>query len=163
MQDPAHDRPGGRPAADDLPAPERIVALVDDDVELCIALATLMRSAGFEVETFASAEQFLESGRRESIRCLVLDLGLPGMGGLELLGQLSASSWRTPIVCITGQPELDGKLAEQVLQAGARAILYKPFDSEALLKALQSDAVRRPEGADLEDTGKGSCGGTPRS
>jgi FixJ family two-component response regulator len=115
----------------------RVVALVDDDADVRIAIADLLRSAGFEAETFASAEQFLELAHREAICGLVLDLGLPGMGGAALLRQLRASGWRIPIICITGQSDPSGKLAQQVLQAGAQAILYKPFDSEQLLQVLQ--------------------------
>jgi FixJ family two-component response regulator len=124
----------------------RVISLVDDDADLCIAIANLLRSAGFVAETFASAEQFLELAHRESICCLVLDLGLPGMGGAALLRQLRASGWCIPIVCITGQSDPSGNLAEQVLRAGARTILYKPFVSEELLQVLQSDNLLRSEG-----------------
>jgi DNA-binding response OmpR family regulator len=59
------------------------------------------------------------------------------MGGLELLRHLRANGWLTPIICITAQPDPDGKLAKQILEAGAQTILYKPFDSEELLDLLQ--------------------------
>jgi two-component system nitrogen regulation response regulator GlnG len=116
----------------------RSVAIVDDDANLCAAFADLLMSAGIAAEMFPSAEEFIQRARREAIRHLVLDLGLPGMGGLELLQHLRASGWSTPIVCITAQPDPDGKLAKQILEAGAQAILYKPFDSEELLHLLQS-------------------------
>lgn len=117
----------------------QFVAIVDDDTDLCFAFADLLMSAGFGVEMFPSAEEFLKRARREEIRHLVLDLGLPGMGGLDLLRYLRASGWTTPIVCITAQPDPDGKLAKQILEVGAQTILYKPFDSEELLHLLQSD------------------------
>jgi FixJ family two-component response regulator len=117
----------------------QFVALVDDDANLCTAFADLLRSAGLAAEMFPSAEEFLQRARREAIRCLVLDLGLPGMGGLELLRLLRASGWSTPIVCITAQPDPDGQLAKQILEAGAQTILYKPFDAEELLHLLQSN------------------------
>jgi len=117
----------------------QFVALVDDDANLCTAFADLLRSAGLAAEMFPSAEEFLQRARREAIRCLVLDLGLPGMGGLELLRHLRASGWSTPIVCITAQPDPDGQLAKQILEAGAQTILYKPFDAEELLHLLQSN------------------------
>jgi FixJ family two-component response regulator len=117
----------------------QFVALVDDDANLCTAFADLLRSAGLAAEMFPSAEEFLQRTRREAIRCLVLDLGLPGMGGLELLRHLRASGWSTPIVCITAQPDPDGQLAKQILEAGAQTILYKPFDAEKLLHLLQSN------------------------
>jgi two-component system response regulator PhoP len=96
-------------------------------------------SAGFAAEMFPSAEDFLRRARRKAIRCVVLDLGLSGMSGLALLRQLRANGWSTPVVFITAQPDPGGKLANEVLEAGARAILYKPFDSEKLLHLLQSN------------------------
>ncbi len=141
----------------------RVVALVDDDAGLCNAIANLLRSAGFEAATFTSAEQFTELAHRESICCLVLDLGLPGIGGQELLEQLRASDWRIPIVCTTGRREPDGKLAEQVLHAGARTLLYKPFDSEELLQILRSDEVLRSQELESEHTPKEVCSGSHRS
>ncbi|MDB6156705.1 MAG: two-component system response regulator [Gammaproteobacteria bacterium] len=118
------------------PGPQ-FVALVDDDANLCAAFADLLSSAGYAAEMFPSAEEFLQRARREAIRYLVLDLGLPGMGGLQLLRHLRANGWSTPIICITAQPDPDGKLAKQILEAGAQTILYKPFDSEELLDLLQ--------------------------
>jgi FixJ family two-component response regulator len=118
------------------PAPQ-FVAFVDDDANLCTAFADLLSSAGYAAEMFPSAEEFLQRACREAIRYLVLDLGLPGMGGLQLLRHLRANGWSTPIICITAQPDPDGKLAKQILEAGAQTILYKPFDSEELLDLLQ--------------------------
>jgi len=114
------------------------VAIVDDDANLCAAFEELLMSAGLAAEMFPSAEEFIRRARRDAIRYLVLDLGLPGMGGLELVQHLRASGWSIPIVCITAQPDPDGKLAKQILEAGAQTILYKPFDSEELLQLLQS-------------------------
>jgi FixJ family two-component response regulator len=116
----------------------QFVAIVDDDENLCAAFADLLRSAGYAAEMFASAEEFLRRARQETVRCLVLDLGLSGMSGLELLRHLRANGWSMPIVCITAQPDSDGELAKQILEAGAQTILYKPFDSEELLHLLQS-------------------------
>jgi FixJ family two-component response regulator len=120
------------------PSPQ-FVAIVDDDANLCAAVADLLMSAGFAAEMFPSAEDFLRRARRKAIRCVILDLGLSGMSGLALLRQLRANGWSTPVVCITAQPDPGGKLANEVLEAGARAILYKPFDSEKLLHLLQSN------------------------
>jgi FixJ family two-component response regulator len=127
------------------------VAIVDDDANLCTAFADLLMSAGLAAEIFPSAEDFIQRARRAEIGYLVLDLGLPGMGGLELLHHLRASGWSTPIVCITAQPDPDGRLAKQILEAGAQTILYKPFDSEKLLHLLQShddQDTGSPPGAD---------------
>jgi FixJ family two-component response regulator len=120
------------------PSPQ-FVAIVDDDANLCAAFADLLMSAGFAAEMFPSAEDFLRRARRKAIRCVVLDLGLSGMSGLALLRQMRATGWSTPVVCITAQPDPGGKLANEVLEAGAQAILYKPFDSEKLLHLLQSN------------------------
>jgi FixJ family two-component response regulator len=129
----------------------QFVAIVDDDENLCAAFADLLRSAGYAAEMFASAEEFLRRARQETLRCLVLDLGLSGMSGLELLRHLRANGWSMPIVCITAQPDSDGELAKQILEAGAQTILYKPFDSEELLHLLQSgddEDKRTRRGAD---------------
>jgi FixJ family two-component response regulator len=120
------------------PIPQ-FIAIVDDDANLCAAFADLLMSAGFAAEMFPSAEDFLLQASPEAVRCLVLDLGLSGMSGLELLRHLRADGWATRIVCITAQPDPDGNLAKQVIEAGAQTILYKPFDSEELLRLLQSN------------------------
>jgi FixJ family two-component response regulator len=115
----------------------QFVAIVDDDANLCAAFAALLESAGLGAEMFPSAEDFLQRARPATIRCLVLDLGLPGMSGFDLLRHLRAGGWCTPIICITAQPDPDGQLATKILAAGAQTVLYKPFDSEELLNLLQ--------------------------
>jgi FixJ family two-component response regulator len=131
------------------PSPQ-FVALVDDDANLRAAFAELLSSAGLAAETFPSAEEFLQQACREEVRWLVLDLGLPGMGGLELLRHLRANGWSTPIVCITAMPDPEGKLAKRVLAAGAQTIFYKPFDSEEMLRLLQSNGDHSNGGPDFE-------------
>ena len=116
----------------------QFVAIVDDDANLCAAFAALLESAGLAAEMFPSAEDFLQRARQATIRCLVLDLGLPGMSGLDLLRHLRAAGWLTPIICVTAQSDPDGQLAKRILAAGAQTILFKPFDSEELLHLLQS-------------------------
>jgi two-component system response regulator FixJ len=123
----------------------QFVAIVDDDANLCAAFAGLMESAGLAAQVFPSAEEFLQRAQRGAIRCLVLDLGLPAMSGLDLLRGLRADGWLAPIICVTAQPDSDGQLAKRVFAAGAQAILYKPFDPEELLQLLQS----------TDDQGKG--------
>jgi FixJ family two-component response regulator len=127
----------------------QFVAFVDDDPNLRAAFADLLKSAGLAAETFASAEEFLQQACREAVRWLVLDLGLPGMGGLELLRHLRANGWSTAIVCITAMSDPDGTLEKQVLEAGAQTIFYKPFDSEELLRLLQSDGNHSKGGPDI--------------
>ena len=129
--------------------PPQGVALVDDDANLCVAFVELLSSAGLACETYPSAEGFLRQACRETIRCLVLDLGLPGMSGLELLRHLRTNGWSIPIVCFTAQPDPDRKLAQQVLEAGAHAVLYKPFDPEELLRLLQPDGDDDTGGPDI--------------
>jgi FixJ family two-component response regulator len=128
----------------------QFVALVDDDPNLRAAFEDLLRSAGLAAETFPSAEEFLQQAGREAVRWLVLDLGLPGMGGLELLRHLRANGWSTPIVCITAMSDSEGKIDKRALEAGAQTILYKPFDSEELLHLLQSNGDHNKGGPDIE-------------
>jgi FixJ family two-component response regulator len=128
----------------------QFVALVDDDPNLRAACADLLRSAGLAAQTFPSAEEFLQQACREAVRWLVLDLGLPGMGGLELLRHLRANGWSTPIICITAMSDADGKLAKRVLEAGAQTIFNKPFDSEEMLRLLQSNGDHSKGGPDFE-------------
>jgi FixJ family two-component response regulator len=115
-----------------------IVSIVDDDASVRRALRNLLSSAGFQAEVFESAEAFLESGDRESAGCLVLDLGLPGMSGLDLLTRLTAAGSRRRIIVLTAHG--GDEIRQRCLQAGAVAFLEKPFQSAALL-----DAVRRAE------------------
>jgi FixJ family two-component response regulator len=113
-----------------------VIAVVDDDASLRRSLGNLLRSVGRRVETFASAEQFLRSAQRESTGCLVLDLRMTGMSGLDLLRQLALANLRVPAVILTahGDEEVRGRC----LAAGAVAFLDKPFHGDALLGAVQT-------------------------
>ena len=122
----------GRTGARDRP----IVSVVDDDESLRRSLRNLLESVGFGVETFASAEEFLGSAQRDSTGCLVLDLRLTGMSGLELLRQLVRADFRIPVVILTAHG--DEETRRRSLQAGAVAFLGKPFRSEALLGAIRA-------------------------
>ena len=117
---------------------EFVIAVVDDEAALREALESLLRSAGFKALTFASAEEFLASERGKGAACLILDVRLPGMSGLELQLHLAKSSSQIPIVFITAQEDADGRLLAQALRGGALACLRKPFDDEDLLRAVQS-------------------------
>jgi len=114
----------------------RVVSIVDDDASLRRSLQNLLRSEGFQVEAFESAEAFLASGARESTACLVLDLRMPGMGGLDLLSHLAATRSRVPVIVLTAHGDDDAR--RQSLEAGAIAFLVKPFQSAALLDAIRS-------------------------
>jgi FixJ family two-component response regulator len=114
----------------------RIVAVVDDDASLRRSLRNLLSSVGLRVATFESAEALLASGEQDAIACLVLDLRMPGMGGLELYRHLVASGWHRPVVVLSGHGDESTRL--QCLRAGVLAFLDKPFESDLLL-----DVVRR--------------------
>jgi FixJ family two-component response regulator len=112
-----------------------IVAIVEDDVSIQRALARLLYAAGWHAITFPSAEAFLQTGMEASPDCLVLDVWLPGMTGVELLEHLAATGSTLPTVIITGRDDLQMRM--RAMQAGAVAYLLKPLDGEDLLQALQ--------------------------
>ena len=114
----------------------RVIAVVDDDESLRRSVGNFLRSAGCRVETFASAEDFLRSARRESTGCLVLDVRMTGMSGLDLLRHLAAGNARVPAVVLTAHGDED--IRQRCLGAGAVAFLDKPFHAEALLDAVQT-------------------------
>jgi len=114
----------------------RVVCIVDDDASLRRSLRNLLMSVGFRVETFQSAELFLESVPRENPGCVVLDLRMPGMSGLDLLRQLAATGSRIPVIILTAHG--DDETRRRSLQAGAVAFLEKPFQSAALLAAVRT-------------------------
>ncbi len=114
----------------------QIVAVVDDDESLRRSLRNLLGSVGFRVETFASAEAFLQSMNQEQTGCLVLDLRMPGMNGFDLLRHLADTSSRIPTVILTAHG--DDEARQRSLQAGAVAFLNKPFNGNALLAAVRT-------------------------
>ncbi|OLB79324.1 MAG: hypothetical protein AUH96_01550 [Nitrospirae bacterium 13_2_20CM_2_61_4] len=114
----------------------RVVCVVDDDASLRRSLRNLLTSVGFRVETFQSAETFLESVHRENTGCVVLDLRMTGMNGLDLLRHLGATGSRIPVVILTAHG--DDETRQRSLQAGAVAFLKKPFQSATLLDAVRT-------------------------
>jgi len=112
------------------------VSIVDDDASLRRSLRNLLMSAGFRVETFESAEVFLESGALDNTGCLVLDIRMPGMGGLGLLKHLADSGSRTPAIILTAHSDDD--MRQRTLQVGATAFLEKPVRGPALLQEIRS-------------------------
>ncbi|HXO32901.1 MAG TPA: response regulator [Candidatus Acidoferrales bacterium] len=114
------------------------IAIVDDDEWVLKSLARLVKSAGFQVETFVSAENFLEVGRDSKTRCVILDIGLPGMSGLDLQRHLAAKNFRVPIIFISAHDETENRT--QALAGGAIAFLSKPVDDKELLAALDAAA-----------------------
>jgi FixJ family two-component response regulator len=112
-----------------------LIAVVDDDQSVCAALESLLKSFGFRTAIFTSARNFLHSPQFPNVSCVVLDVWMPDMGGLELQQHLVASR-PIPIIFVTAHR--DEKTREQALRAGAIGFLNKPFSEEALIDALNS-------------------------
>jgi FixJ family two-component response regulator len=113
-----------------------LISVVDDDFLMQESTTRLLRSFKFNVKALASAEEFLNSDCLAETACLILDLRLPGMSGLELQRQLNSQNRRMPIIFVTAQG--DETQRTQALAAGAVAFLYKPFDEHDLLNAINS-------------------------
>jgi FixJ family two-component response regulator len=113
-----------------------LIAIVDDDDALRTSLADLIRSVGFRTQGFSSAEAFLSSNQVQDTACLILDVRMPGMSGLELQSQMVAANWSIPIIFITAHA--DDAARARALAAGAVDFLYKPFYEEALLTAIDA-------------------------
>jgi FixJ family two-component response regulator len=125
-----------------MSAPKAIVFVVDDDEAVRKSLASLIRSAGLEVETFASAQKFLESPRADVQSCLVLDVKLPGLSGLGLQKRMAEINLEIPIVFITGHGDIPTSV--RAMKGGAVEFLTKPFRDQDLLDAIQ-EALQRDE------------------
>jgi len=119
-----------------------VIAIVDDDEPLREALASVLKAAGFRTTTYASAEEFFSAPSRNNTACLVLDVRLPGMSGIELQKRLYEGGSRVPIIFVTAHG--DAALSELVMKAGAAGFLNKPVRSDALLKAIYA-ALQKAE------------------
>jgi len=119
----------------DMQTKTKLVAIVDDDDSMRSALQGLLKAVGLPAQAFASAEEFLKSGQQRQTACLIADIRMPGMSGLELQSQLNAEHCRIPTIFITAHG--DAKLRMQALRAGAVEFLAKPFDDEALLESVR--------------------------
>ena len=113
-----------------------LICVVDDDFLMRQSTTRLVRSFKFNVKALASAEEFLNSDYPAETACLILDVSLPGMSGLELQRQLAVSNSDVPIIFITAHEDADQR--RQALEAGAVAFLYKPFYDDALLNAIDT-------------------------
>ncbi len=113
-----------------------LISVVDDDESIRESLRGLMRSVGFGVKVFSSAEEFLNSDDPQETGCLILDVRMPGMDGFELQRRLEASQYEIPVIFITAHG--DEELRRRALIAGAVDYLLKPFSEEALLSAVQA-------------------------
>ena len=117
-----------------------MVAIVDDDDLMRSALQGLLKSVGLPAQAFASAEEFLKSGQQNEVGCLVADIRMPGMSGLELQAKLNADQCRIPTIFITAHG--DEKMRMQALRAGAVEFMAKPFDDEVLLESVRAALER---------------------
>lgn len=129
-----------------MPEPEAIVFVVDDDPSVRKSLGSLIRSAGYGVETFASAQQFLEGRRADVPGCLVLDVKMPGLGGLDLQQRIAELRIEIPIIFITGHGDVPTSV--RAMKAGAVEFLTKPFGDQELLEAV-GQAIGRDRKARL--------------
>lgn len=118
-----------------------MIAIVDDDEAVRDSLKLLLETYGLGVGTYGSAREFLEAEALRQSRCLVLDVHMPGMSGVELLRFLREEESLVPAIVITGRP--DAMLRRQALEAGAHAVFEKPVDEEALIGLINSIVASR--------------------
>jgi FixJ family two-component response regulator len=132
---------------------ETIIYVIDDDAAIREALGSLIRSAGLIVETFASAQEFLSRSRPERCGCLVLDVRMPGLSGLELQSELTGANIHLPIIFITGHGDIP--MTVRAMKAGAVEFLTKPFHDQDLLDAISQaidlDRHRRRQRGELAE------------
>ena len=124
--------------------PDSIVYVVDDDSSVREAIKSLIRSVGLRVETFGTAQEFLKSARPDAPGCVVLDVRLPGLSGLDLQRELAANGINLPVIFITGHGDIP--MSVRAMKAGALEFLTKPFRDQDLLDAIQQ-ALERDRGA----------------
>ena len=114
----------------------RLIAIVDDDQSVQSALQDLIESEGLSTVCFGSAEEFLHSGAQDEAGCLIADIRMPGISGIELQAKLKADRCRIPIIFITAHG--DAKMRIQAMRDGAVEFLTKPFDNAVLLETVQA-------------------------
>jgi FixJ family two-component response regulator len=118
-----------------------MISIVDDDPSVREATKALVRSLGHTAATFASAEEFLSSDRRHETSCLIADVQMPGMTGIELQCRLNAGGCRCPVIFVTASP--DSRIRAQAFAAGAVGVLGKPFRDELLIECLDGALAGR--------------------
>jgi len=118
-----------------------VISIIDDDASVRVATNNLIRSLGYTVHTFASAEEFLRSARLDDTSCVIADVQMLAMSGVELQGLLAAQGYRLPFIFITAFPE--ETIRARALKAGAICFLTKPFDGPTLIKCLGAALERR--------------------
>lgn len=112
------------------------IAIVDDDAGVRKALQRLLRAHGFETVAHESGPEFLESPALHDVECLLLDMHMPGMSGVDVLEEVRVAATKLPVVLMTGRYEVE--FAQRSLDAGASAFLRKPFEEDELLRAIQT-------------------------
>jgi FixJ family two-component response regulator len=122
-----------------------MISIIDDDPSVREAMDGLVRSLGYRAATFASAEEFLESDRMHDTSCVITDVQMRGLSGVELQGALNARGSRTPVIFITAFPE--ERTRTRVLEAGAIGFLRKPIDEECLIEHLNTALQTREGGS----------------
>jgi FixJ family two-component response regulator len=118
------------------------VAVIDDDESVRESVLGLIESVGYEVIVFESAEEFLNSPNTDQVNCLIVDVRLPGISGLQLYSRINASRRRIRTIFITAH--IDEPACAWAMEAGAVAFLYKPFQAKALLNAVRIAAAETP-------------------
>jgi FixJ family two-component response regulator len=118
------------------PSEKSLISIVDDEACIRESLSSLVRSVGYRAEEFASAEDFFAVGRSEETACLILDVRMPGMGGLELQRRLANKGQRIPIVFLSARASEEER--RRALRAGATDFLSKPANEDALLRAIRA-------------------------
>jgi FixJ family two-component response regulator len=131
-----------------MPTVTPIVFIVDDDVSVRESLELLIQNEGWQAETFASAQEFLDHPRAALPNCLILDVSLPGLNGLELQQRVAAERTDMPIIFITGFGDVP--ITVQAMKAGAVEFLTKPFSDDALLSAIRQALERSKVALDQE-------------
>ena len=126
-----------------MPSPP-VISIVDDDASIRVATDNLLRSLGYTVHTFASAEDFLRSSHFNDTSCVIADVQMPAMSGVELQALLLAQGHLVPFIFITAFPE--ETIRKRAMKAGAMCFLTKPFDRLSLIKCLDTALQRRDGG-----------------
>ncbi|MFH1733664.1 MAG: response regulator transcription factor [bacterium] len=143
---------------------ETTVFVVDDDTSVRTALKRLIKSLGFKVETFDSAQAFLKHGPHDGPECLILDVRMPGMGGIELQEQLTRAGLHMPIIFITGHGNIP--MSVKAIKAGAVDFIEKPFEDQKLVDAIniaiKKNKKFRTEQAEIKDLQRRVDSLTPR-
>jgi len=122
-----------------------MISVIDDDVSVRTATDNLLTSLGYAVLTFASAEEFLQSDTLDETSCVISDINMPVINGVELLGLLRAQGKRMPFIFITAFP--DERMSRQALGAGAICLLNKPFEEDSLVQSLEQALQARDDGS----------------